>query len=238
MGRRRAEGCGYPFAQAPAAGLHGRRKAHRLGPRRQHLLNELYPRLALHPALGAPAEARTLFAPPVDEVWLEIGFGGGEHLVHQAEAHPHAGLIGCEPFENGMARALAAIEVRNLANVRVYQGDARDILRCLPTASLNRVFLLYPDPWPKRRHLKRRFVSAGALDAIARVLEPGGVLRFASDIDSYVEWTLQHIAAHAAFADRTADAAAPWPDWRRTRYETKAVAEGRTPAYLTFERLP
>src|ERR1700739_4766233 len=162
----------------------GRRQGHRLRPRRAGLLQSLLPRLALY--LTRPADDPTrLFSPKVDEMRLEIGFGGGEHLIGQAEREPQVGFFGVEPFVNGMARALAASAAKGRAHVRLHQGDALEVIAWLPAASLARVDLVYPDPWPKRRHWKRRFVQDSTIKAMARVLKAGGEVRFVSDIDHY-----------------------------------------------------
>lgn len=169
--------------------------------------------------------------------WLEIGFGGGEHLAHQAELHRHVSFLGAEPFVNGVAKLLAEIEVRNLQNVRIHDSDARDLLEVLPDQSFERVYLLYPDPWPKARHNRRRFVSAETLGHIHRILRPGGLFLFASDIEDYVSWTRAHVAEHAGFAEE-GDAAQPYENWIQTRYEAKARREGRGSSYLTLRRKP
>ena len=150
-------------------------------------------------ARAAPDDLAALFPLPVDDVRLEIGFGGGEHLIAQAQAHPRAGFIGCEPFVNGMAKALVAIDELKLANIRLHHGDAVDLLAWLPARSLARVDLLYPDPWPKRRHWKRRFVSDANVAALARVLRPGGEFRFATDWANYAEWTLVRLTRSPRF---------------------------------------
>jgi tRNA (guanine-N7-)-methyltransferase len=184
-------------------------------------------------------EPRRLFPRPVADVWLEIGFGGGEHLIQAATRHPDIGFIGCEPFVNGLAKALARIDELRLDNIRIHDGDAADVLDRLAPASLGRVYLLYPDPWPKRRHWKRRFVSASNLARLARVMRPGAELRFATDWADYAAWTLVHVRRHPAFrwdAERADDWRRPWDSWQGTRYEAKAVAEGRRPVYLTFRR--
>lgn len=191
--------------------------------------------------LGAPAPARLeeLFPTEISFVRLEIGFGGGEHLLSEATRHPDTGFIGVEPFVNGMAKLLMALEERPLANIRVHDDDATRLLDWLPDASLSGIDLLYPDPWPKKRHWKRRFVGQTNLTRFARVLKPGGLFRFASDIDSYVNWTLLHCRAHGAFEWRAAwsgDWHEPYECWPGTRYEAKAIREGRRPAYLTFVR--
>jgi tRNA (guanine-N7-)-methyltransferase len=173
------------------------------------------------------------------EIWLEIGFGGGEHLIAQALAHRDIGFIGAEPFVNGIAKALAAIERDGLDNIRLRAGDAGALIETLPSAALARLFILYPDPWPKRRHNKRRFISASNIRQFARILRPGGEVRFATDIDDYAGWTLRRFLDDPDFRWPAAHADAwrrPWSDWRETRYEAKAKREGRRPLYLTFVR--
>ncbi len=220
--------------------LYGRRKGKPLSARRTRLMADDFSRLALDPARPVPDSIAGLFPVPVGEVCLEIGFGGGEHLLHEAIAAPATGFIGVEPFLNGLAKAVAAIVETGAANIRLFGGDAAVLLDWLPPASLARIDLLYPDPWPKKRHWKRRFVNPANLDRFARVLRPGGRFRFASDIDSYVEWTLAHLARREDFtwtADRADDWRNPFPGWPGTRYEAKALREGRRPTYLTFVRL-
>ena len=216
----------------------GRRKGHALRPHQAALLDTLLPRLALDLAAPAPADLRTLFH-DVDDVRLESGFGGGEHLIAEAERHPRTGFIGIEPFVNGMAKALAAIEAHKLGNIRLHHGDATDLLAWLPDASLGRFDLLYPDPWPKRRHWKRRFVQDESVAAIARIVRPGGEFRFASDIPDYVAWTLLRLIRSSKFvwtAEQASDWRQPWPGFMGTRYEAKAKRESRVPCYLTFRR--
>jgi tRNA (guanine-N7-)-methyltransferase len=224
-------------ARKPRA-FFGRRKGHRLRPRRAALLETLLPRLALD--LTAPArELRAFFPDQVDEIRLEIGFGAGEYLVSEARAHPRTGFIGVEPFVNGMAKALAAIAAERLANVRLHHGDATEVLAWLPPASLARVDLVYPDPWPKRRHWKRRFVQDESVAAIARVLRPSGEFRFASDVPDYAAWTLRHLMRSPRFvwtAERAEHWRRPWPGFPGTRYEAKAKRAGRVPCYLIFRR--
>jgi tRNA (guanine-N7-)-methyltransferase len=218
--------------------FYGRRKGHPLRERQAALMDTLLPRLALDLGKPAPNDLRALFR-GADEVRLESGFGGGEHLIAEAERHPRCGFIGIEPFVNGMAKALVAIDERKLANIRLYHGDATDVLPWLPAASLVRFDLLYPDPWPKRRHWKRRFVQDGSVAAIARIVKAGGEFRFASDIADYVAWTLMRLARSPDFswtAERADDWRQPWPDWPGTRYEAKAQREGRVPCYLIFRR--
>jgi tRNA (guanine-N7-)-methyltransferase len=173
------------------------------------------------------------------EVWVEIGFGGGEHMVHQAGLNPQAGIIGCEPFINGVAMLLARIRRAGVTNLAVHPGDARDLFDVLPQASVSKAFLLYPDPWPKTRHWRRRFVTPEHLDPLARVLGPGAEFRIATDIPDYVRQALREVP-RAGFArvERGEDEPwQPWPDWIATRYEQKALREGRRPQYLTFRRL-
>ncbi|MBM3563986.1 MAG: tRNA (guanosine(46)-N7)-methyltransferase TrmB [Alphaproteobacteria bacterium] len=218
----------------PRMRLYGRSKGKALRKHQAELIGALLPRLSLDLSQPAPS----FFA---RETHLEIGFGGGEHLIAAATESPQIEFIGCEPFINGIAKLLARIEERGLTNIRLHQGDAADVLDWLPNDSLSRAYLFYPDPWPKRRHRKRRFVSPENLDRLARTMLPGSELRFASDIDDYAAWTLARLRAHPAFdwrARRAEDWLAPWPGWTRTKYEAKAMAEGRNPVYLTFGRAP
>ncbi len=226
-------------SQRRTGAFFGRRKGHRLRERRARLFDTVLPRLALDLAAPAPQDLAALFPGPVDAVRLEIGFGGGENLMADATAHARDGFIGCEPFVNGMAKALAAIEAAGLRNVRLHAGDAAELLRWLPPASLAQITLLYPDPWPKRRHRKRRFVQDARIADFARVLKPGGTVRFASDIADYVAWTLLRFLRSDAFvwpATRADDWQRPWPGFGGTRYEAKALREGRRGTYLTFVR--
>jgi tRNA (guanine-N7-)-methyltransferase len=216
----------------------GRRKGHPLRQRQAALMDTLLPPLKLDLAAPAPADLRALF-PGVEEVRLESGFGGGEHLIAEALLHPRSGFIGIEPFVNGMAKALAAIDGHKLQNIRLHHGDATDILAWLPAASLVRFDLLYPDPWPKRRHWKRRFVQDKSVAAIARIVRPGGEFRFASDIPDYVAWTLMRLTRSPDFtwtAEQADDWRQPWRGFSGTRYEAKAKREGRVPCYLIFKR--
>lgn len=190
-------------------------------------MTELLPRLRVD--LAAPLEGSNA------RRWLEIGFGGGEHLAHQAALNPEITIIGAEPFVNGVAKLLLQVAEQGLSNVRIHDGDARPLLEALPGASFERVYLLYPDPWPKVRHNKRRFVNQESLAEIWRILVPGGLFHFASDIPDYVSWTLGETERHGGF--RLEDVSeTPFENWTETRYETKARREGRKPAYLTFAR--
>ncbi|MFK7743811.1 MAG: tRNA (guanosine(46)-N7)-methyltransferase TrmB [Roseobacter sp.] len=171
-------------------------------------------------------------------VWLEVGFGGGEHLVHQAQQNPQVGIIGAEPYINGVAMLLGKIRRAKVSNLAVHPGDARDLMDVLPPASVDRAFLLYPDPWPKTRHHRRRFVTDEHLAPLARVLKPGAMFRVATDIEDYVRQTLQEVPKQGFSwtAEGPDDWRVAWPDWISTRYEQKALREGRTPHYLTFVR--
>jgi tRNA (guanine-N7-)-methyltransferase len=226
-------------AEARRGAFFGRRKGHKLRPRRAELFEARLPQLALDLLRPAPAALRTLFPVPVHEIALEIGFGGGEHFVREAAANPATGFIGCEPFVNGMASALALIEAAEVKNVRLHHGDALEVLDWLPDQSIARVDLLYPDPWPKRRHWKRRFVSDEAVTRLARVTAEGGLLRFATDIADYAEWALLRILRSGAYhwtAECANDWRRPWPAYASTRYEAKALREGRWPNYFVFRR--
>ena len=217
----------------------GRRKGKPLRAGQTRLTIELLPTLSLDLTKPAPADLASLFPLPVNDVRMEIGFGGAEHLIAQATLHPDCGFIGIEPFINGMAKALAAIEARGLTNIRLHHGDATDVLAWLPERALARIDLLYPDPWHKRRHWKRRFVQDKSVAALARVIRPDGLFRFASDIDGYSAWTLVRLLRSPDFAwtaEKADDWRKPWPDFAGTRYEAKAKREGRTPCYLAFRR--
>ena len=171
-------------------------------------------------------------------VWLEVGFGGGEHLVHMAERYPDIGIIGCEPYINGVAMLLGKIRKAGVDNLAVHPGDARDLFDVLPEASLEKVFLNYPDPWPKKRHHRRRFVTPEHLEPLARAMKAGAEFRVATDIADYVRQTLEEVprCGFVWTAERAEDWRRPWDGWTRTRYEEKALREGRTPAYLVFRR--
>lgn len=183
-----------------------------------------------------PLDLKTQFGDK--DIWLEIGFGGGEHLVHMAETYPNIGLIGCEPYINGVAMLLGKIRKAEVDNLAVHAGDARDLFDVLPAASVSKVFLNYPDPWPKKRHHRRRFVTPEHLEPLAQVMRPGAELRVATDIPDYVRQTLEQVPRHGFdwLAECPADWRDPWDDWYSTRYEQKALREGRTPHYLTFRR--
>ncbi len=210
--------------------FYGRRKGKTLRPHHAKLIAELLPQLEFDPARFDFAEK---------PVRLEIGFGGGEHLAHQAALNPQIAFIGAEPFVNGVAKLLASIEAKKLENISIHAGDVRALFDLLPDRSLERIYLLYPDPWPKVRHHRRRLVSPENLRHFHRLLKPGGLFLFASDIDHYVQWTLFETRKAQGFtwlAEQAADWRTPFPDWVETRYEAKAKREGRVPSYLTFRR--
>lgn len=217
----------------------GRRRGKPIRPQQAAALEVGFETYLVDLAAPPPNNLANLFESNVSAVRLEIGFGGGEHLLHAAGADPHTGFIGVEPFVNGMAKMMAAVAKAPLANLRVYDDDATQLLDWLPSSSLDGIDLLYPDPWPKKKHWKRRFVSPVNLDRFSRVLKSGGIFRFASDIDTYVNWTLLHCRTHGAFdwqANDAGDWHVPYAGWPGTRYEAKALREGRPPAYLTFKR--
>jgi tRNA (guanine-N7-)-methyltransferase len=198
------------------------------------------PRVALNLSDRPPAALADLFARRVEDVWLEIGFGGGEHLLWQARNSPHVGLIGCEPFEDGIVKVLSAVEQEQLGNLRLHADDARPLLRWLPDAAIGRAFILFPDPWPKKRHQKRRLVSAAALRELARVMRPGAELRLATDIGDYARWMLIALREERSFhwlASGPGDWRARGPDWPPTRYEQKAVEAGRRCYYFRLCRV-
>ena len=219
----------------PPLRSYGRLKTRTIKPRQAALMESLLP--GLRPPAG-PFEPRALM-PAAKAVWLEIGFGGGEHMAAQADLHPDTLIIGAEPFQNGVASALRHIDEAGLTNVRVLDGDARELMANLPDASLERVFVLFPDPWPKSRHNKRRIVQAETVAEFARLLKPGGALRFASDVAHYVDWALERFTASPAFA-WTAQRADDWrtapADHITTRYEEKRLGDC-APVFLDFVRV-
>jgi tRNA (guanine-N7-)-methyltransferase len=230
---------GDNVAVVPGRRIYGRRRGRPLRPGQFHLHETLLPQLAIAlPATGL-LDPATLFAERPEAVWLEIGFGAGEHLVAQAEAYPAIGFVGCEVFENGVARLVAEIARRGLGNVRIFPDDARALLDALAPGSLDRVFILFPDPWPKARHHKRRLVSTATLARLAVLMRPGAELRVATDDRGYLGWMLERATAHPDF-QWLARGPADWrerpADWPPTRYEEKALAAGRRPAFLRFAR--
>lgn len=228
-------------SEIPVRTLYGRRKGKKLRLHQAELIQHVLPSLAVDCSpelLSLP----TLFPSACEAVRIEIGFGGAEHLIHEAAKNPHIGYIGCEPFLNGVAKLLVHVEEIGLRNIRVHHGDARDVLRRLPDQSIDRIDVLYPDPWPKWRQRKRRFLSAENIAEIARVLRIGGAFRFATDIDDYAGWVLARISQCAKFKWEESEPGSrawtePWAGWPGTRYEAKAHREGRKPVYLTFTRI-
>jgi tRNA (guanine-N7-)-methyltransferase len=242
-------------AAEPSAGppgprdkLHGRKHGRRLRAGRRATLDTVMPALeiALPEAGQGTLDPAALFDPPRAALWLEIGFGAGEHLAAQARAHPEAGFIGCEVYINGVARlvgeiARAKVNDADLANIRVFTGDAQRLIEALPEASVDRAFILFPDPWPKRRHWKRRFVGPRTLATLARILRDGAELRLATDHADYLVWMLQHLGRAEAF-EWLARGPADWrsrpADWPETRFEAKALRQGRRSTYLSYRRRP
>ncbi len=217
----------------------GRRKGHPLRPRQAALFDTLLPRLALDLTKPAPRDLRSLFG-DVENVRLEIGFGGAEHLIAQATTNMSTGFIASDGYSNAIAKALIAIDDDKLGNIRLHHGDASELIDWLPEGGLARIDLLYPDPWPKRRHWKRRFIQDDSLARLARILKFGGELRFATDIADYAVYALARVLRSAGFiwtAERADDWRQPWGDFAGTRYEAKAKREGRTPAYFIFKRV-
>ncbi|MGA7788196.1 MAG: tRNA (guanine(46)-N(7))-methyltransferase TrmB [Xanthobacteraceae bacterium] len=218
----------------------GRRKGHKLRPNQARLLETLLPQLALDLSRPAPAPLSALFPVPVTNIALEIGFGGGEALIAQARERPDTGYVGVEPFLNGMAKALAAIESNNLRNIRLHFDDAADLIAWLPEMSLARIDLIHPDPWPKRRHWKRRFVQDEMVAQLGRILRPGSDFRFVTDIADYAAWTLQRFVRSSVFewtAQRADDWRKPWPGFTGTRYHAKATRADRPSCFLVFRRV-
>jgi tRNA (guanine-N7-)-methyltransferase len=217
----------------------GRRKGHPLRARQLELLETLLPRLALDLIKPAAADLQNLFGNADGEIYLEIGFGGAEHLIAQALAHPDTCFIASDAFVNAIAKALIAIDDHKLTNIRLHFGDASELIDWLPAGVLSRIDLLYPDPWPKRRHWKRRFIQDERLTKLARILAPGGTLRFATDVADYAIYALARVMRSQDFiwtAECAQDWRAPWSDFSGTRYEAKAKREGRAPAYFIFRR--
>ncbi len=235
-----------PAADQPVTGtsprriLYGRRKGRRLRRGQMELVDKLLPVVEFGlPPGDEPLDPAALFDFPVTGIWLEVGFGAGEHLLAQAGAHPEIGFIGCEPYFNGVVMLLGGIRDTGLRNIRVLRDDARMLLDRLPPCCLDRAFVLFPDPWPKTRHHKRRFISPAVLDSMAGALRPGAELRVATDDSGYLVWILQHVLGHGDYewlARRAEDWRVRPPDWPETRYERKAVVAGRRAAYLRFAR--
>lgn len=226
-----------PTQTPPLLRSFGRRRGRKLSPRQDDLLSGMLPKVALDLASPPPGRLTEAFGSKVDRVWLEIGFGGAEHLLWQAAHHPDVGVIGAEPFEDGVVKALHGIDEAKLGNVRLHADDARPLLDWLPERSIDRAFVLFPDPWPKKRHAKRRLVNEALLDALARAMRPGGELRLATDIDVYARDMLLAVRRQKRF-QWAAEGPATWrirpSDWPETRYERKAVREHRKPMFFTL----
>lgn len=232
-------------SDAPLRNFYGRRRGKAL---RKHQIEHLETTLKTIAPQGVehsvnpdrnPIDMAALFGNDAP-IWLEVGFGGGEHLHHMATTYPDTSFLGCEAFVNGVAKLVPRIAEDDIKNTRIHLGDARDMMEVLPDNSISKAFLLYPDPWPKKRHNSRRFVNDENLDMFARVLKSGAEFRIATDIPDYVRHTLTHIMPRGDFewlAETPEDWQNPWSDWTRTRYEAKAIREGRTPHYLTFRRV-
>ncbi|WP_135080801.1 tRNA (guanine(46)-N(7))-methyltransferase TrmB [Terasakiella sp. SH-1] len=219
----------------------GRRHGHTLRASHQALVDNLLPQLRLcPPENGAMIDVGTLFKKEVKQVWFEVGFGGGEHAAAQVENNPDIGMIACEPFINGVASLLSHVEQRGLTDrIRVLDDDARSLLDVMPDNSLDRLFLLFPDPWRKKRHAKRRFIGDENLELVSRVLKSGAEFRVGSDHMPYIDWTLEHMTRHLDF-EWVCEGAQDWrvrpDDWPPTRYEQKALKQGKACVYLRFRR--
>ncbi|MGJ8528713.1 tRNA (guanine(46)-N(7))-methyltransferase TrmB [Maritalea sp.] len=225
--------------EAERKAFFGRRSAHKLHPTQEKLAQELLPKVKLD-LPDSEVGLGDVFAQPASKNFIEIGYGGGEHLARQAQTNRDANFIGCEPFIGGIGKMLQAINENDLENVRLYTDDALHLLKVLPKAQFDGAYLLYPDPWPKKRHHKRRFINSVTLDALAKILKPGAQFRVATDIEDYATWTLGHVVRHSEFNWPTAKAGSwhqPWDGWQSTRYEQKARKEGRDISfYFTFIR--
>jgi tRNA (guanine-N7-)-methyltransferase len=224
----------------PHRNFYGRRHGKTLRPSQRGYLDEDLSALAIPGVTVQDNPARAALDPAAlfgraAPLWLEVGFGGGEHMVHMAARYPQANLIGCEPFVNGVAMLLGKIRAAGVENLRIHPGDVRDLFDVLPPASLEMCFLNYPDPWPKKRHHRRRFVTPEHLAPLARAMKPGAEFRIATDIPDYVRQAREEVPG-AGF-DPVGDSALAWGDWVTTRYEQKALREGRVPHYLTYRRM-
>jgi len=229
-----------PHSSNPTDRFYGRRKGRPLRVRKSRLMAELLPQLEItlpkDKAECANLDPHALFSPPMKNLWLEIGFGGGEHLAQQAARHPDIGLIGCEPFRNGIASLLDHIDRMQIKNIRIFPEDARHLLDSLPAASIDRCFVLFADPWPKTRHAERRFIGPENIVRLTRVLKPGAALSLATDDATLAGWMRQTLATAPDFIC-TRDVPTPPDDWIATRYEQKGRAAGRACVYLEYERI-
>jgi len=230
-----SRGAALSVGERRGGSFYGRRKGKALRPGQRQAVKTLLPILLIDLGSAPPRKLASLFPVPVLEIRLEIGFGGGEHLLHGARTHAEVGFIGVEPFANGLAKAVTAVSREGIRNVRLFDQDAALLLDWLKADSIARIDLLFPDPWPKKRHWKRRFVNQDNLGRILRVLKSGGEFRFATDVESYAEWTREEVARHGKLIT-SHDSEAPWDDWPGTRYEAKAARAGRGAKYLSFRK--
>lgn len=220
--------------------LYGRRRGRGLRRGQQQLMVSLLPELQINLRVGEQIVPADCFDAHIENIWLEIGFGAGEHLIWQAVANPKIGLIGCEPFLNGIAKLLRKVREQALTNIKIFCEDARLLIERLPENSVDKVFILFPDPWPKARHHKRRIISVGVVDQLARVLRNGAEIRIATDEPGYLEWILWHFNNHRGFSwniEKPADCRHSPEDWPATRYQKKAVVAGRDCIFLRYKRL-
>ena len=246
MARRDPERNSDPRSRRePEAGrraFYGRRAGRRLRPGLKALLDDLLPKIAIPlPQHGAKLDPSALFDRPYAGYALEIGFGGGEHLAWQAGRHPEIGFLGAEYFVNGVAGLLRQIKDQGLDNLRIHHGDAHDLLDALPARSLERAYILFPDPWPKARHRKRRLIQDETLAQLAALLKDAAELRLATDDMDYLRWIMERLLGSPDFewlARRPRDWRERPEDWPQTRYENKALGQGRKPVYLRFRRRP
>ncbi len=219
--------------QAPQQYLRsfGRKKSRRLRPNAEAAITSVLPELTIREIADLPQGFK--------ETWLEIGFGGGEHLIHQAKNNPDVGFIGCEPFINGMAKLLREIEENNLKNIRLFDDDFRLLAEKMPDDSIDKAFILFPDPWPKKKQNKRRLIQKPLLDILARILKPGAILRVATDDMDYAKWIMTHLLARDDFtwlAESKADWQTVPPDHTLTKYQKKACEAGRIPVFMHFSK--
>ncbi len=232
----------HPIFPRKAERFYGRRKGKALTKTLQQRFEDVLPNISIDlSVVPSPLCAKSLFDTPINDIWFEVGFGGGEHLLWQAQHHPHIGFIGCEPFVNGTAKLLRGVEQEKLTNIRIYMDDARHIMDICDDASIGRAFALFGDPWRKYRHRYRRFISPDTLNRFARILKNDAILRVATDHPVYLQWILKHVPIHPDFEwlDKGRNDWLNRPDdWPATRYEHKAIKQGRTPHFLSFKRKP
>ncbi len=214
--------------------FYGRLKGKSLSAKQQSRIDELLPQICINGVETGRVDLQSHFNNQ-NPNWLEIGFGGGEHLAHIGSAHPEKNIVGCEAYINGVAMALRHIEVNQLSNIRIHAADARDLMDALPDHTFERIYLLYPDPWPKARHEKRRFMHPDNLNVLRRLVRQGAELRLASDIPEYITHSLERVEESSGWNELARDRKTPWEGWIRTRFEAKAIQAGRTPQYCIFK---